>query len=179
MALRSGTRRIRGILLIRPFAYDPGVPFRHVTMFRWADHVDADHVQRVRVAFDELATLVDGLRHHVHGSDVGVSEGTFDFHVVADFDSMADWRTYRDHPAHVLLVEELITGHVVDRATGQLQLPDERDAHDLSAARMQSLLAEPDAAAAEGESDEELLARARRAAMAEMQALLAEPDEPG
>ena len=156
------------------------MPFRHVAMFRWAEHVDADHVQRVREAYDELMSRTSGLRHHAHGADVGMSEGTFDYLVVADFDSVADWRAYRDHPSHVLLVEELISGHVVERAVGQLQLPEERSAHEVSAARMQSLLAEPDETtgpAPEDESDEELLARARRAAMSEMESLLAEPDD--
>lgn len=155
------------------------MPFRHVTMFRWAEHVDLDHVQRVRAAYDELGELASGLRHLTHGADVGVSEGTFDYLVVADFDSVADWRTYRDHPQHVLLVEELVNGHVAEQVAGQLQVPDRRDAGEVSATAMQSLLAEPDETAdAEDESDEELLARARRAAMADMQALLAEPDEP-
>jgi hypothetical protein len=147
-------------------------------MFRWAERVDTEHVQRVCDAYDELAVRVTGLRHHAHGSDVGVSEGTFDFHVVADFDSVADWRAYRHHPAHVLLVEELISGFVVEQATGQFQTPDDRDAHDVSAAMMRSLLAEPDSAVPSDESDEELVARARRAAMADMQTLLAEPDDP-
>jgi hypothetical protein len=159
-----------------------GVPFRHVAMFRWADHVDADHVQRVRETYDELGSVVPGLRHHAHGADVGVSEGTFDYLVVADFESVADWRVYRDHPIHVLLVEELVSGHVVEQVAGQFQVHDDRDAHDVSAARMQSLLAEPDETMEDrhaDESDEELLARARRAAMADMQDLLAEPDDRG
>lgn len=155
------------------------MPFRHVAMYRWAAHVDGVHVDRVRAAFDELAAAVPGLHRHEHGHDVGVSEGTFDFLVVADFGSVADWHAYRDHPAHVLLVAELIDGHVVDQASGQYQAPDVRDAHEVSSARMQALLAEPDADDEhDDESDDELLARARRAAMAEMQALLAEPDEP-
>ena len=154
------------------------MPFRHVVMYRWAEHVDAEHVQRVREAFDELAEHVPGLRHHAHGNDVGVSEGTFDYLVVADFESVADWRVYRDHPTHVLLVEELIRDHLVDRAAGQYQTPDERNPRDVSATSIQSLLAEPDdAVESEPESDDELLARARRAAMAEMQHLLAEPDD--
>ena len=79
---------------------------------------------------------------------------------------------------HVLLVEELIRDHVVDRAAGQYQTPDERSARDVSATRMQTLLADPDdVAELEHESDEELLERARRAAMAEMQTFLAEPDD--
>lgn len=169
------------------------MPFRHVAMYRWAAHVDGVHVDRVRAAFDELAAAVPGLHRHEHGHDVGVSEGTFDFLVVADFGSVADWHAYRDHPAHVLLVAELIDGHVVDQASGQYQATDVRETHEVSSARMHALLAEPDAVAtprrpgdaddehgdeSDDESDNELLARARRAAMAEMQALLAEPDEP-
>ena len=150
-------------------------------MFRWADHVDTEHVQRVHEAFDELADRTPGLRHHAHGSDVGVSEGTFDYLLVVDFESVADWRVYRDHPTHVLLVEELINGHVIEQVAGQFQVPDDRDAHDVSAARMQAILAEADMAAPEAdesdESDDELLARARRAAMAEMQSLLAKQDD--
>lgn len=158
------------------------MPFRHVAMFRWADHVDADHLQRVRETLDQLGAVVPGLRHHAHGTDVGVSEGTFDYLVVADFDSVAGWRAYRDHPTHVLFVEELVNGHAIDRAAGQFQTPDDLDAHDVSAARLQAFLAAPDGttdgSVPEDEADEELLARARRAAMAEMQALLAEPEQP-
>lgn len=156
------------------------MPFRHVAMYRWAAHVGPDHVDRVRAALDELATLAPGVQHHVHGSDVGVSEGTFDYLVVADFDTVVDWRAYRDHPAHVLLEAELLDGHVEQRASGQYQVADARSAHDVSVSRIEALLAEPDEPTASGEeeSDDELLARARRAAQAAMDAILAEPDEP-
>lgn len=161
------------------------MPFRHVAMFRWADHVDADHVDRVRDAYDALTDQVPGLRHLAHGPDVGVSEGTFDYLVVADFESVVEWRSFRDHPAHVLLTEELIVRHTVDRVTGQFHVTDGRGVHAVSAVDGASRLAEPvvgdgDAGPVDiEESDEELMARARRAAMAEMQSLLAEPDEPG
>ena len=130
-------------------------------MYRWADHVGPDHVDRVRDAFDHLAGRVVGLRLHVHGNDVGVSADAFDFHVLAEFDDVTAWRAYVDHPEHVLLVEELLVGHVAEQATGQFQSPDDRSA---------PAPVDPE------ESDDELLARARRAAMAQMDALLAEPD---
>lgn len=149
-------------------------------MFRWADHVDGDHVERVREAFDSLPTAVPEIRQYVHGSDVGVAEGNFDYVVVADFDDVASWRTYRDHPTHLVLIEELIKGHVTDRAAVQYQTPADRSPHDVSMAGVQALLAEPDdidLSAAGDESDDELLERARRAALANMQSLLAEPDD--
>jgi len=41
--------------------------------------------------------------------------------VVADFDNVNDYRTYRDHPDHVLMIEELVKGRVADRAAVQYQ----------------------------------------------------------
>lgn len=153
------------------------MPFRHIAMFRWADHVDADHVDRVREALDELAALVK-VRHHAHGSDIGTSAEAFDFHVVADFETLADWRAYRDHPLHVLLVAELIDGHVIEQATGQYRTPVASGGDEISAPRAGAFVGDVEGTAGpDAESDEALLERARRAAMAEMQALLAEPDE--
>ena len=152
------------------------MPFRHVAMYRWSAAVGPEHVDRVRAAFDELASLVTGLQHHAHGTDVGVSEGTYDYIVVADFDSVTDWRTYRDHPAHVLLLAELIDGHAVDRAGGQFQVPD--TGGPAMDAGVEQPLTDHDPPDVPEESDAELLARARRAAMAEMEAWLAEPDDP-
>lgn len=143
---------------------------RHVAMFRWADHVGPEHVDRVRAAYDELATRLGGIRHHVHGSDLGVSDGGYDYLVVADFDSVEQWRAYRDDPAHVLLVEELLTGHVVDRAGGQFPLA-------AAAGPPAAPPTDPMTGTDEDESDAALLERARRAAAAEMAALLAEPDD--
>ncbi len=155
------------------------MPFRHVALYRWAEHVDAEHIERVRAAFDALAERVGGVLHLAHGSDAGVSAGTFDYHVVADFETLADWRRYRDHPAHVLLTEELIVGHVAERAGGQFHTEDERSGHAVTSAHMRVVPADSDRETerSDDETDDELLARARRAAMAEMQALLAEPDD--
>ena len=97
------------------------MPFRHVVMFKWADGVDPDHVQRLRDRLSALPSEIDEIRNYVHGSDVGVSEGTYDYVVVADFDNVNDFRAYREHPQHVLLVEELIAGKVTERASIQFQ----------------------------------------------------------
>ncbi|MFW2332997.1 Dabb family protein [Ilumatobacter sp.] len=97
------------------------MPFRHVVMFKWEDHVDDDHVEQVRAGLSALPPVIDVIRSYVHGTDVGVSEGTYDYVVVADFDDVADFHTYRDHPQHVQLIEELIKGHVADRAAIQYE----------------------------------------------------------
>ena len=120
------------------------MPFRHVVLLQWADDVPDDHVERVREGLDALPPQIPQVRSFVHGSDVGVSEGNFDYVVVADFDNVNDWRAFREHPAHLLLMEELIKGKFKNRAAIQYQTPAARDPFAYSEARMQELLAEPD-----------------------------------
>ena len=120
------------------------MPFRHVVLLRWADDVPDDHVDQVRAGLDALPSQIPQIRSFMHGSNVGVSEGNYDYVVVADFDNVGDWRAFRDHPAHLLLVEEHITGKFEDRAAIQYQTAADRDPFDVSHARMQEFLAEID-----------------------------------
>ena len=93
--------------------------FRHVVMFRFAEDVDAEHVAEVTAGLDELPERIPEIRSYVHGSDLGVSDGAFDYGVVADFDSEADFLTYRHHPDHVAFIERCIDGKVIERAALQ------------------------------------------------------------
>lgn len=139
------------------------MPFRSVALYRWADHVDDEHVERLDAALAELAAL-PAVRNVTHGVDAGVAGGSFDHVVVIDVDTVADWRSLRDGPAYILLVEELITPHVVEQASGQFRIADPA-AVDVEDVDVRDL------------SDDELLDRARRAAQASMDALMAEPDD--
>ena len=97
------------------------MPFRHVVMFQFADHVDDDHVAKVRDALDALPGEIAQIRSYGHGRDGGVSEGNFDYVVVADFDNVNDFIAYRDHPQHQLMIAELIKDHVTARSAVQCQ----------------------------------------------------------
>ncbi len=120
------------------------MPFRHVVLLQWDDDVPEDHVEQVRAGLDALPTQIPQIRTFLHGSDVGVSEGNYDYVVVADFDNVQDWRAFREHPAHVLFMEEHITGKLKGRAAIQYQTPVNRDPFEFSHARMQEFLAEID-----------------------------------
>jgi hypothetical protein len=120
------------------------MPFRHVVLLRWADDVPDGHVERVRSGLDALPSQIPQIRSFLHGSDVGVSEGNYDYVVVADFDNVRDWRAFREHPSHLVFMEEHIKGKVKDRAAIQYQTPVDRDPYEFSHARMQELLAEVD-----------------------------------
>ena len=138
--------------------------FRSVALYRWADHVDDDHVERVGAALDELAADVTAIRSLTHGADTGTTGGSIDHVVVIDVATEADWRTVRDHPSYILLVEELLTNHTVDQASAQFRI-DDSAAASMEDADIREI------------SDDELMERARRAAQAGMHALMSEPDD--
>ena len=95
------------------------MPFRHVVMFKWEDGLGHDHVDRVREGLNSMPGVIEEIRGYAHGTDVGVSEGNFDYVVVADFENVDGFRTYRDHPHHVLFIEEVIKGNLAQRASVQ------------------------------------------------------------
>jgi hypothetical protein len=97
------------------------MPFRHVVMFRWAEGVEPEHVSQVRERLSALPAHIEEIRSYLHGTDVGISEGNYDYAVVADFDNVQGFVAYRDHPMHLLVIEELIKGHITDRAAVQYQ----------------------------------------------------------
>lgn len=91
-------------------------------MFKWADGLGAEHVAAVREGFDALPLEIPQIRSYRHGADVKVSDGNFDYVLVAEFDNIDDWRTYRDHPQHQLFIAEHIQGKIADRAAVQYEI---------------------------------------------------------
>jgi|SRR5215207_8140323 len=118
------------------------MPFRHVVMFKWGEHVTPEIVETIREGFDELPSVIPEIRGYVHGADVGVAEGNFDYVVVADFDNVNDWRTYREHPVHLVFLEERIKPNSKHRAAIQYQTPATRDPMDVASAQLQEYLSE-------------------------------------
>ena len=95
------------------------MPLRHVVMFKWVDGLEPDHIDRVRDGLNSMPTTIDEIRGYLHGTDIGISDGNYDYVLVADFDNVEGYRTYRDHPHHVLFIEEVIKGSVAQRASVQ------------------------------------------------------------
>ncbi len=93
--------------------------FRHVVLFKWAEGHGADHVKAVGAALDELPRRVPVIRGYHHGPDAGINDGTFDFAIVAEFDSAEDYLVYRDHPDHQAFIRDHIVGKVADRSAVQ------------------------------------------------------------
>lgn len=73
---------------------------RHIALFRWRNDVTPAQVALVEERLTELPGAIPELRSYDFGPDAGISEGNYDFAVVAEVDDRAGFLTYRDHPAH-------------------------------------------------------------------------------
>lgn len=95
---------------------------RHVVMIQWAPGAPADASARLGAALDTLPGLIPEIRRYEHGPDLGLAEGNFDYVVVGDFDSAADWERYRTHPAHLALIADHIRPHLGQRVAVQYDI---------------------------------------------------------
>jgi len=94
--------------------------FVHVVSFRWKDGTTPAQVAGVKESLRALSTAIPEVRTYRFGSDAGVSAGgNFDFTVVAEFDSEADWHTYDTHPEHNRVRKEVLLPLIGERAAVQ------------------------------------------------------------
>lgn len=91
-------------------------------MFKWNDDVTDADIDAASAGLSGLPALIPEIKAYHHGRDAGISDGNFDYVVVGDFDSPTGYETYRDHPDHVKVVNELFAGKVADRSAVQYQI---------------------------------------------------------
>ncbi len=56
----------------------------------------------------KLPDVIPQIRRYEFGADLGLGDANPDMALVADFDSEEDWRSYNTHPAHQVVLNELI-----------------------------------------------------------------------
>ncbi|WP_284974773.1 Dabb family protein [Arthrobacter sp. efr-133-TYG-104] len=73
---------------------------RHAVMFKFSPAFPAaDKALWIR-GLDDLAGNIPGLLEFAHGADVLQTERSFDYAIVADFESVEDILVYNTHPLH-------------------------------------------------------------------------------
>lgn len=98
------------------------MPVRHVAMFRFSDGVDSSRVGDLEARLAVLPSQVPELEAYAFGPDLGLSDGTWDFVVVADVADADAYERYRVHPAHVDVVENHLGPIIAERAAVQIEL---------------------------------------------------------
>lgn len=95
---------------------------RHVVLLRFVEGTSPEQVEAVAAGLRSLPARIPELVDYRVGADLGLAEGTWDFGIVADVASVADYQAYRDHPAHQQVIHDLIAPLVADRAAVQYEI---------------------------------------------------------
>ena len=96
---------------------------RHCLLFRWLPDTTDDQIDEVGKLLQEYVATLDGVASYRLGRDIGVTEGTYDFAIVADFETREAYLTYRDSPRHVEISKGIVTPLLTERASVQFELP--------------------------------------------------------
>lgn len=94
---------------------------RHTVLFRWLPGTTDAQVQAVLDGLAELRAAVPEIVDYRYGPDLGINEGNAHFGISADFASVADYETYRDHPAHLDFIATCIAPIREERWAVQLE----------------------------------------------------------
>jgi hypothetical protein len=93
---------------------------RHIVLFRFTDSASDEQIAALSAGLDALPTAIAEIRSYIHGRDLGLRAGNWDYGVVAQFDSVEDFHVYREHPDHQALVRDLLDPISEERASVQL-----------------------------------------------------------
>jgi Stress responsive A/B Barrel Domain len=97
--------------------------FRHVVILRWKESATAEERRAVREGMATLPALIPEIRSYRVGEDAGLApQGNGDMAIVADFDDVAAFLVYRDHPAHQDVIARLMRPILESRAAVQHEL---------------------------------------------------------
>ncbi|HEY5014461.1 MAG TPA: Dabb family protein [Acidimicrobiia bacterium] len=97
--------------------------FRHVVLLRWNESATPEARRAVVDALEALPAAIPEIRGYRVGADAGLApEGNSDLAIVADFDDVAGYLVYRDHPTHQDVIARLIRPIVAARAAVQHEL---------------------------------------------------------
>ncbi len=81
---------------------------RHTVLLRFKPDTTEVQIQAVLDGLATMPQMMDFIRRYEFGRDLGVMEGNPQVALVADFDSVEDWRAYQAHPHHQELVQQVI-----------------------------------------------------------------------
>ena len=97
--------------------------FRHVVMVRLNDDMTDQQRHALKAGLGRLPEVIPEIRAYRFGDDLGLRDDNFEFVVTADFDGVADFVVYRDHPDHQKAIAEFIAPIAKTRAAAQFEWP--------------------------------------------------------
>lgn len=98
--------------------------FRHVIQLRFRDGTSPEQRAALHTALADLPRQIPAIRRYHFGDDAHLVDGNWDFGLVAEFDSADGYLVYRNHPAHLAVIEHYIKPILKERAAVQFDSSD-------------------------------------------------------
>lgn len=92
---------------------------RHVVLMRFRPETAPEAVERLQNALNALPGQIPEIAGYLVGPDLGLADDNWDLAVTGDFTSLENFETYRDHPSHKAVIQDLIAPHLEARAAVQ------------------------------------------------------------
>jgi len=96
--------------------------FRHVVLFTFTPETTQEQQQELARELRTLPGAIEQIKAYHVGLDAGLNPGSYQFSVVAHFDSVDDYLVYRDPPVHRAIIEKSVQPIVAGRAAVQYEL---------------------------------------------------------
>lgn len=93
--------------------------FRHVVLLEFDEATTTEHVGAVAEQLRELPGRIPALRSYRVGRDLGLASDNAHLAVIAEFDDIDGYLSYRDDPAHRRIIDEMILPHLRSRSAAQ------------------------------------------------------------
>lgn len=95
---------------------------RHIAVFTFTDEVTDEDIGALDVGLAALPGLIDEILSYSFGRDLGLSDGTFDYGVIGDFDSADSFRIYSTHSEHVRVMATCVKPILKDVVRVQMEV---------------------------------------------------------
>ena len=83
-------------------------------MFTWSESAEDEDIRAMATELATMPAKVPGILRYDHGDDLQLGPGTADYVLVADFETVEDYRAYSRHPDHLEFIERHIKPIVGD-----------------------------------------------------------------
>ena len=95
---------------------------RHIVLLTLRDDTPPESVTAIIDALAALPAQIPSIRNYEVGADIGASPGNATIAATALFDDVDGYLEYRDHPAHVKVIDELIAPVRTARSAAQFEV---------------------------------------------------------
>lgn len=95
---------------------------RHIVLLRFNDTVTDADLDAIDAGLSVLPAQIPTIRSYTVGRDLRLMDGSWDYGIVADFDSADDWRVYDTDDEHNRVRREIIAPFLADRASVRFDL---------------------------------------------------------